>query len=43
MTTRSTADPEAKFGSTEVSVAEIFKDVTVNHNKHIKYVFQRDC
>lgn len=43
MTTRSTADPAAKFGSTEVSVVEIFKDVTVNHNKHIKYEFQCDC
>lgn len=43
MMTRSSGDPAAKFGSTEVSVVEIFKDVTVNHDKHIKYEFQRDC
>lgn len=43
MTTGSMAGPAAKFGSTEVSVVEIFKDVPVNHDKHIKYEFQRDC
>lgn len=43
MTTRGMAGPAAKFGSTEVSVVEIFKDVPVNHDKHIKYEFQRDC
>lgn len=35
-------DVRQSLANTEVSMVEIFKAITVKHDKHIKYEFQPD-